>query len=322
MSTLAPDTWLSFVEREYLDDFVRSGGASVKFAVPLDAQTRRTTVEHLRARSSSLGYLVLEADAAGTRVHMVDQVFHRFAEQVPWQELVRQRLFGLANAHAFRVPAQDEPSRPLSDVLAEENGLEPATILQEARVWIQDAIAKDAEMAKDFRVAMSRLALAELSGGTEGATIVELVTAWLSGRNRAISAVKPYGIRSRIMRTNARYYLESLVHWVRGCGRPGTVLLLDLQRLEVPRNPRDGLLHYTKASLLDTYEVLRQFIDSTDRLEATLLVVVPPPVFLETDPAERGMGAYEALKFRVYDEVRDRALVNPMASLVRLGGDA
>lgn len=30
------------------------------------------------------------------------------------------------------------------------------------------------------------------------------------------------------------------------------------------------------------------------------------------------MGGYEALMFRVIDEVHDRDLVNPMASLVRL----
>lgn len=322
MSALAPDTWLSFIEREYLDDFIRSGGASVKFAVPLDADARRITLEHLRARAAGLGYLVLEASAVSTRVHMVDQLFHRFAEQLPWQELVRHRLLGLANSHAFRVPGEDDPSRPLADVLAAENGLEQASVLQEARIWIQDGIVKDHEMAKDFRVAMGSLAMAELTGGPEGATIMELITAWLTGRNRAISAVKPYGIRSRIMRTNARYFLESLVHWVRLSGRPGTMLLLDLDRLSVTRNPRDGQYHYTKASLLDTYEVLRQFIDSTDRLEATILVVVPPPVFLETDPGERGMGAYEALKFRVYDEVRDRSLVNPMATLVRLRDEA
>ena len=48
-------------------------------------------------------------------------------------------------------------------------------------------------------------------------------------------------------------------------------------------------------------------------------VVVPAPEFIDTERGTRGMGAYEALMFRVIDEVRDRNLVNPMASLVRLG---
>jgi hypothetical protein len=62
--------------------------------------------------------------------------------------------------------------------------------------------------------------------------------------------------------------------------------------------------------------VLRQFIDGADQLTGCMLVVVPAVSFLEDHT--RGLGAYEALKFRVFDEVRDRRFVNPMASLVRL----
>ena len=84
------------------------------------------------------------------------------------------------------------------------------------------------------------------------------------------------------------------------------------------RNPKDGGLYYTKAAVLDAYEVLREYIDGTDRLVNCLIVVVADPEFLDDDPYGRGIGAYEALKFRVFDEVRDRTLANPMAALVRL----
>ena len=98
------------------------------------------------------------------------------------------------------------------------------------------------------------------------------------------------------------------------------MLTIDISRISVVRNPKDERLHYSKAGVLDAYELLRQFIDGTDRLENCLIVVVPHPDFLDEDILGRGIGAYEALKFRVYDEVRDRILVNPMASLVRLTG--
>ena len=76
--------------------------------------------------------------------------------------------------------------------------------------------------------------------------------------------------------------------------------------------------------MLDSYEVLREFIDAADRVRGFFMVVLPGPAFLE-DHA-RGLNAYEALKFRVFDEIRDRRLVNPMGTLVRvasgLGGVA
>jgi hypothetical protein len=96
------------------------------------------------------------------------------------------------------------------------------------------------------------------------------------------------------------------------------VVLLDTDRVTVARNPKDDRIYYTRAAMLDVYEVLRQFIDGTDRLQGCLIVVVPGREFVETDKSQRGMGNYEALMLRVIDEIRDRDRVNPMASLVRL----
>ena len=130
--------------------------------------------------------------------------------------------------------------------------------------------------------------------------------------------MKPYSIHNKITRANARLMFESLLQWTRFAGRPGTVIVLDAARLSVARRPDDGLVFYTKAQLLDAYEVLRQFIDSTARLQGCLLVVFPAIEFLDTEPASRGLGAYDALKFRVYDEIHDQRLANPMGALVRL----
>ena len=63
-----------------------------------------------------------------------------------------------------------------------------------------------------------------------------------------------------------------------------------------------------------------EFVDTTDRLTGTFLVVVASSDFLEEEagPRNRGFGIYQALMTRVIDDVRDRNLVNPVASLVRL----
>ena len=63
--------------------------------------------------------------------------------------------------------------------------------------------------------------------------------------------------------------------------------------------------------------MLRQFIDGTDDLESMLLVVHVPPEFLSD--GKRGLNRYEALKLRIWDEVRDRQYQNPLGALIRLG---
>lgn len=93
---------------------------------------------------------------------------------------------------------------------------------------------------------------------------------------------------------------------------------MDIARVAATENRRNGTVYYSKAAMFDAYEVLRQFIDATDEMKGLLMLLVPDVEFLDQDSMGRGLGAYEALKFRVFDEVRDQRLVNPMASLVRI----
>ena len=74
--------------------------------------------------------------------------------------------------------------------------------------------------------------------------------------------------------------------------------------------------YYTKAALLDAYEVLRQLVDNTDEMANCIVIVVASPAFLSDVP--RGLDAYQALKLRIFDEVRDVNRDNPLSSLIRL----
>ncbi len=317
---MRPDDWLGFIGREYLDEFVKAGGASIKFVVPNDEPAARTIIEGLGRAAEDRGYLVARASAAETRVHMVDQLFFRIAEQIPWERLAVTVLGDLARSAGYAVPTTD--GAPFVDAVARANDLDAGFLRGELRREVSRAVFMRSTLAKDFRVAMTQLCLAQLSGGTDGATTTEVITDWLTGRVRTVGAVKPYNIFTRVNRANARYVFESMLHWVRSAGHPGLVATLDLARITVARNPRDGLVYYTKTSRLDAYELLRQFIDSTDRLDGFLLAVVPAPEFLDDSSGGRGVGEYQALKFRVYDEIRDTKLVNPMSSLVRVSSAA
>jgi hypothetical protein len=302
--------------REYLDSFIREGGASVKFAVPLDESLRPAFEDGIRDRARAGGYLTAHVSAAETRAHLIDQIFYRIAEQMPWRELSERVIGSLAAAQGYAPPVSEGGT--LAARLAASNGIGPEMLTMQARGWVEKGIFANRSLVRDFRIAVTQLCLAELSAGPDSAATTEGITDWLTGRNKAVSAVKPYQIYTRITRTNARHLFESLLRWIRLAGYAGLVVTLDLSRLSLPRNPRDGLYFYSKAQLLDAYEVLRQFVDLTDRMEGCLVVAMPEAGFLDVEPLSRGIGAYDALKFRVYDEVHDQRLVNPMGALIRL----
>jgi hypothetical protein len=313
-----PD-WISCIETDYLRTFVSEGGASVKFAVALDTDAAQEAAATLASAAAAANYLVATVDAKHTKVHLVEHLFFAVAQQVPWEQLAMSVVKTLAAEKGYRWPNMASDS--WYEALAKENGTDQGIVQNEIRQALTKSVYRNASLAKDFRVAMLQMCQAILGGSDEGKTTVGRLTDWLTGRNRAVSAVKPYQIFGGINRANARHLLESLCRWTRTAGYAGLAVLLDVRRLGVQRNPGDDHLFYSKAALLDAYEVLRQFIDGIDQLDGVLIAVFPAASFLDLD-SPRGMGIYSALKTRVYDDVKDRRYPNPTGALVRLATTA
>jgi hypothetical protein len=72
---------------------------------------------------------------------------------------------------------------------------------------------------------------------------------------------------------------------------------------------------------LDAFEVLRQLIDDAEHFAGLLLVVLADDALIGDDP-KRSVGAYPALKMRIWDDVRPEGRDNPLAPLVRLARQA
>jgi hypothetical protein len=102
-------------------------------------------------------------------------------------------------------------------------------------------------------------------------------------------------------------------------GRAGFVLMMDLGQLFSSKSSDPGGLYYSRPSVLDAHELLRELIDGTDELRNCLILVTAPAAFLTDE--QRGLDAYWALKARIIDEVRDANRENPLAALVRLGAN-
>ena len=308
--------YLSFLDAEYLRGYVENGGAAVKFLVPADDSVADGIVVRAAEVADSAGFVFASVDAATTRAHLLEQVFFEVARQVDWEALA-------ANTAREAAAAAGYPSPEGGDVtlerLAAHYRVDARELKRDIDRELQRRVQRDYAMVQEFRTAMLRLCQAQLRSGqiveAEEAAVLE----WLRGQLRQISALRSALIFRRVTRNNARHMLFSLAHWLSINGRAGLVLLLDIRRLGFARRPsleeRQGL-YYTKAALLDAYEVLRELVDNTDEMSNCLVLAVTPPTFA-SDPV-RGLDAYQALKFRIYDEVRDRSRDNPFSSLVRV----
>lgn len=316
-NTLSIDDWLDVMEREYLSTFIKDGGAAVKFAVSTE-ERKPALHEALKHRCEALGYVFVALDSVTSRVHMPQDVFFGLASQVDWRLAARHVIRRLLSERDFRVDGIDlNNTGNVVEAVARANSLESPSVLTELRPALQDEIAKNANMAKAFRVAMTHLCLIERKAGEPGQYAGQPLLDWLTGSDTRIGPVRPFQIHTSINRTTARHFIESALYWIRHAGYAGTVILLDNARVTLARNPRDGQRFYSRAMTMDHYELLREFIDDVDRLAGTLLVVATGYDFIDEQSA-RGWSLYPALRTRVMDDVRDRELVNPAAALIRL----
>ncbi|MFN8635231.1 MAG: BREX system ATP-binding domain-containing protein [Chloroflexota bacterium] len=310
-----PSTWLDVIRQDYLDDFVRAGGAAVKVAVAEDDTTRSRLRDRLRQLGEDGGYRVAVVDAAQVKMQLVDRVFFAIAAQMPWEETARAFLARTVVENGYQLPS--DPSNLTLTALAEANDVPERRLNTSIGDILWRSLFRDYAMSQEFRLAMVRLCRAQLYPDDEPA-VTDAVMAWLRGELRRISEIKRALIFQRIARHNARHMLESLAHWLRVTGSAGLLLILDVTRcpLTVPREQRDDGVYYSRPATFDVYELLRQFIDGTDNVESLFVAVLAGREF--TTDLRRSYVQYPALHYRLADEVHDQYRPNPLAALVRI----
>jgi hypothetical protein len=312
---MAINDWLAVLRREYLQDFVKNGGAGVKFVVPWEASTRRELQEGLVRMAAEEGYAFASVDSATTKVQLVDKVFNALARQIDWDSLAQDFLMSTLRDGQYLLP-YDWLEFNLSNV-ALLNGLDVAEMRAIFNNRLRERLSRDFSMTHEFRQAMLKLCQAQLDPQDVGTGVAQAVREWLWGDLQLVSALKSAAIFQKIGRHNAREMISSLSHWLHVVGKSGLVISLDISTfLESNRGnvPGDALF-YSTAAVVDGYEVLRQFVDSTDELQHCLIVVFAPPEFLNDE--QRGLRKYDALYLRIWDEVKDRRKTNPLSSLIR-----
>lgn len=316
---MRPAEWLAVVQKEYLQSFIHGGGAAVKFVVPTEEIDHGQLQQELQSIAAAEGYLFARVDAAKTRIHMIDHLFHEVAQQVDWDELAFAFVAKLLSAHGFTLPAQRAEFNPRT--LAELNGRDERLLRNELNALLEKSLIYDYQLDQEFRLAMLRLCQAQLDANGLSPVPREAIREWLRGGLRRLAEIKPALISRKVGRDNARDLLSSLSYWSHLTGKSGLVLALDITRCLTqrprPSDPQDPSRYYTLAMTLDAYEVLRQCIDATDEQEFCFITVIAPPSFLHPDE-RRGVYSYDALKMRIWDEVRDKRRVNPFSTLIRL----
>lgn len=320
---MSPEEWVAVVGSEYLATYVRQGGAAVKFAAASTDAGRAELRQRLAAAAETHGYQLAMLDAAEVRVHLIDRLFHAVARQVDWDGLARAYLERLLRARGLRLPPAPEPVSAAR--LAELNAAPEVLLRTDLQRALEHELFEDYAMSREFRLAVLALCAAQLDP-TDNPALQAAIKGWLQGELRLVSEVKRALIFQKITRHNARHMLFSLAHWLTLAGKSGLLLVLDVARYAEAVRPSERVAgnYYSTSATMDLYEMLRELIDATDEAHACFVGVLVGPDFLQLQLQDdrRGVRSYQALYFRIWDEVYDRNRENPFSSLVRIAGAA
>lgn len=311
--SLTVPAYCAFLAEHYLADYLPAGGAAVKMTAVGTSDTCARLQRAAGAAADAAGCLFVSLSAQDVRLDQVERLFFAVARQLDWQALAAALL-----RSAYEAAGMPAAGGLTVAEVAESYDLDARELYRSVRRRLEERLLRDPALARELGRAVFRLAQAQLGSSDVEAVEQEAVLGWLQGEKVAAAALRPAQLGARIGRHNARALLLSLARLLLSAGWGGLVLVLDYARLAEARRPpleqRSGV-YYSKAAVLDAFEVLRQLIDSTDDLRGVLVLAVVPPELL-TDP-NRGLPSYTALQL-VADEVRDRRRANPFAALVRL----
>jgi hypothetical protein len=312
------DKWLDVMEREYLDEYIRSGGAAVKFITAGDGILTQA-MQGMQKAALARGYYYAfvdpskpGADGKSPAFQRIDRFFFDVTKDFDWKRWSRQQAREYLERSGVSIPegsALDDIER-----IAEFNGRDVQDLINQYQREFATPQLRDTRLSIEFRAAITALGRAQLIPDALSPTTEEVLLEWFGGRTMpgAASALKKMQIFERINMTNARTMLASFCRWLPQAGHAGVVVALDFRPYEYKRISKGKRLAeqvkryedamrsgqspdelkalieqpdpvpdvvYSDAAYMQMLTMLRRFIDEVDTLDNFLLVVLTSPNF-------------------------------------------
>jgi len=172
-------------------------------------------------------------------------------------------------------------------------------------------VFRDVDFGPSFRAFAYRIISSRMINGYEDD--IQIALKWLAGNNLERYERKDLLLFERLSRTNARYWLNSLIHLLKIAGMTGLVVAIDDLEVMTERSESTGRFIYSTNAIKDICEFFRQLIDDAELLNNFLLLLVGHWEMIEDE--KRGFVSYDALWMRLQTGLVQKKF-NPLADMV------
>lgn len=320
--TLTPNQWLrALATTDQIVDFLARKGSIIKFCVTESEGAHRELERELALFQTEhqLGLVTVASNLED--VSRPENVVKQVARSFRTGEHVTAFAQQVWVASGF----PNDELAPLSRV-AKINGIELGVLQPLVYKTMQRLLPTSSEdghvpaFNRDFRNALLRITREILDDGPRSPIGRQLIAGfdwWIDGVAPA-HVLKLLGIQWKLKRTNATQVMRSVLALPALTGVQGSILHLDFRTVTNPEMATSTTqTRYTKRTRTNVFQWLRELIDQTYMFDSSLIIVEVGPSFMDQSATGPGVGSYDALKFRVLDDVTtDRD--NPSSVITRI----
>jgi P-loop Domain of unknown function (DUF2791) len=307
--TLGRKLWLDYLQNHYLDGYIERGGSKVKVLVGSPGTGKTHLLRSALLDGAVQGYATVYLSARQFKLNDLPGFYQGIVAQLDFEQLVRGLCVRVVEQMGYDQSIFDT-DRLFVSTLYDEEGLPRDLAIREIKKATRD-VFRNVDFGPSFRTFAYHIVANRMIYGNEGD--IHTALKWLTGGKLGRAEKQDTLLFERLQKSNARYWLNSLICLLRVAGIRGLIVAVDDLEVIAERDPATRRFYYTANAAKDICELLRQLIDDVELLSHFLLLLAGRHEMILDD--KRGFMSYDALWMRLQTGLITKAF-NPLADVM------
>ncbi|MCG2790169.1 MAG: ATP-binding protein [Actinomycetia bacterium] len=309
--TLGQEAWLNRIYDYYLDNYIAKGGSKVKVLIGNEGTGKTHLLRCIEYKAREMGYnsIYFSARNVENKINNIINFYRLIAASIDFEKIITGLCLKVATNMGYNQDVYDGSGKIMPLLIKDGFGQYDAA--REIRNAVYNTF-KDSDLSPSFFTFACIITRDRMIDENEVST--SMAKNWLMGEKLERFERRATSLFERLQRTNARYWLNSLIALLNYSGVKGFVVLIDDLEVLTKKDEEFGKFIFTPNQVKDFYELIRQIIDDAELLNQFFMVIAGDRSLI--DDEKRGFKSYEALWMRLQTGLVPSGRFNSFADIV------
>ena len=309
--TLGQEAWLNRIYDYYLDNYIPKGGSKVKVLIGNEGTGKTHLLRCIEYKAREMGYnsIYFSARNVENKINNIINFYRMIAANIDFEKIITGLCLKVATNMGYNEDVYDGSGKIMPLLIKDGFGQYDAA--REIRNAVYNTF-KDSDLSPSFFTFACIITRDRMIDENEVST--SMAKNWLMGEKLERFERRATSLFERLQRTNARYWLNSLIALLNYSGVKGFVVLIDDLEVLTKKEEEFGKFIFTPNQVKDFYELIRQIIDDAELLNQFFMVIAGDRSLI--DDEKRGFKSYAALWMRLQTGLVPSGRFNSFADIV------